>query len=135
MVMRNKKLVHYTSAPVKEKDKKGSYVVVSRALVKPGSSNLIPKIHVRRGDTVIVISGSEKAGKGKIAKVINVFPQTGKIIVEGVNMVTRATRKRSATGQSGLIKKEAPIFASKVMLYDTDKKKPIRASKRKLLGL
>src|SRR5262249_20710884 len=91
-----------------------------------GSSNLIPKIHVKRGDMVMMISGSENAGKGKTGKVINVLPKEGKVIVEGLNIITRATKQRTAMGKAGLIKKEGPMFASKVMLYCMACKKPTR---------
>jgi large subunit ribosomal protein L24 len=134
MQAQQKNRIRFSKAPIRKKIRYGGDIVVSQALVKAGATNLIPKISVRRGDTVIVISGSEQLGKGKIGKVTKVFPKTGKIIVEGVNMITRATRKRSVTGQSGLVKKEAPIFASKVMLYDTDNKKALRADKRKALN-
>ena len=135
MAVHHLRRVRFAKAPIRKKIRYGGDVVVSQALLKPGVTNLVPKIHVRRGDTVIVISGSEKLGKGKIGKVIKVIPRSGKIVVEGVNMITRATRKRSVTGQSGLIKREAPIFAAKVMLYDTENKKAVRAEKRKILSM
>jgi large subunit ribosomal protein L24 len=126
--------VRLANAAIGKKIKYGGDIVISRALVKPGATNLHPKIHVRRGDTVVVISGSKEKGKGKVGKVLKVLPTCGKVIVEGVNIVTRATRKRTAMGQSGLIKKESPVFASKVMLYDTENKKAVRAEKRKALN-
>jgi large subunit ribosomal protein L24 len=109
----------------------GGRTVVSEALVRNGVSNLVPKVHVKRGDLVMLVAGSKEAGKGKTGKVLKVFPRTGKIIVEGVNIITRATKPRSAVGKSGLIKKEAPIYASRVMLYSTKSKKPVRAEFRK----
>lgn len=126
--------IKLAKAAIGKKIRHGGGVVISRALIKPGATNLNPKIHVRRGDTVIVKSGDKELGKGKVGKVLKVFPSSGKIIVEGVNVVTRATRKSSVMGQSGLVKKEAPIFASKVMLYDTENKKAVRAEKRKVLN-
>lgn len=127
--------IRMAKAAIGKRIRHGGGIVVSRALIKPGSTNLIPKIHVRRGDTVVVVSGSKEMGKGKIGKVLRVLPRSGKIVVEGINVVTRGTRKSSVMGQSGLIKKEAPIFASKVMLYDTEGKKAVRAEKRKALSL
>lgn len=135
MAQAEKNLVRITKRPVKTKVKMGGTTLVSEALVKSGVTNLVPKIHVKKGDLVMVISGSKEMGKGRTGKVLNVFPKTGKVIVEGINVVTRATKARSAMGKSGLIKKEAPIFACKVMLYSTEKKKPFRAEFRKKLGL
>jgi large subunit ribosomal protein L24 len=127
--------IRMAKAAIGKRIRHGGGIVISRALIKPSSTNLIPKIHVRRGDTVVMISGSKEMGKGKIGKVLRVLPGSGKIVVEGINVVTRGTRKSSVMGQSGLIKKEAPIFASKVMLYDTEGKKAVRAEKRKALSL
>jgi large subunit ribosomal protein L24 len=133
MAPQKTKPIRYTKAAIKPKTKMGGRKIVSKALVKEGSSNLVPKIHVKRGDLVIVRSGSKEVGKGKTGKVIAVFPRTGKVIVEGVNVITRATRQRQIGQKSGLIKKEAPIFASRVMLYDTKKKKGVRKEARKAI--
>lgn len=135
MAVVEKNNIRFTKRPVKTKVKMGGTTLVSEALVKPGVTNLVPKIHVKKGDLVMVISGSKEMGKGKTGKVLNVFPKTGKVIVEGINVITRHTKARSPMAKSGLIQKEAPIFACKVMLYSTDKKKPVRAEFRKKLGL
>lgn len=126
--------IRYCKAPLSKKIKRDGVTVVSEALVKKGSTNLVPKVHVKRGDLVMVISGSKKLGKGKTGKVLKVFPKTGKVIVEGINMVTCASKK-SPVGQGGLIKKEAPIFACKVMLFDPESKKPVRKEFREKLNL
>jgi large subunit ribosomal protein L24 len=131
MAVATKKNISYSKAPIAKKVKMGGHKVVSSALVKKGATNLVPKIHVKRGDRVMVIAGSKEHGKGQIGKVISVFPSTGKVIVEGINIVTRGTRARGAMGKSGLIKKEAPIYASRVMLYSDKSKKPVRAEFRK----
>lgn len=80
-------------------------------------------MHVKRGDLVIVTSGSKELGRGKTGKVLKVLPAQGKVIVEGVNMLTRAVKPKTALGKSGLVKEEGPIFASKVMLYSAKEKK------------
>lgn len=126
--------VRYCKAPNPKKVKKGGVTVVSEALVKKSSTNLVPKIHVKRGDLVMVVSGSEKMGRGKTGKVLKVFPKTGKIIVEGINIIHKATGK-TPMGSGGIVQKEAPIFASKVMLYDSEGKKPVRKEFRKKLNL
>ena len=72
-----------------------------------------PKLHIKKGDTVMVISGNDK---GKTGKVTSVFPKLGKVVVEGVGMRTKHQKPRRA-GQSGqIIKKQSPIAASKVAL-------------------
>ena len=119
--------VRKTNAPIKTKVKMGNKVVVSKALVKAGATNLIPKVHVKRGDLVMVISGTRtrtkkdgtklEGDKGKIGKVLKVFPKLGKVVVEGVNVQTRHLKAKTAYGKSGIHSEEAPIFASKVMLY------------------
>lgn len=130
----------------------GGTTVVSEALVKQGVSNRVPKVHVKRGDMVMLVSGPKKddpkrsqelkkrldernAYKGTTGKVLAVYPKLGKVVVEGVNIITRATRSRMGAGKSGLIKKESPVYASKVMLYSPTSKKPVRAEFRKKEGL
>ena len=122
----------YAKAPITKKVKMDGRVVVSEALVKKGVSNFIPKVHVKRGDTVVLVRGSKKTGKGQTGKVLNVMPAEGKVIVEGINFVTRATKQRTAMGKAGLIKAEAPIFASCVMLWCTACKKPTRIRHKQL---
>ena len=70
-------------------------------------------MHVRSKDQVVVISGKDKGKKGKITAA---FPKTGKVVVEGVNMVTKHQKARNAMQPGGIIHKEAPIDASNVML-------------------
>ena len=142
-----KKSYRLTNSPIKSKSKMGNKVVVSRALVKSAATNLVPNVHVKRGDLVMVVSGARtrtkkdgtklEGDRGKIGKVLKVFPKTGKVVVEGVNIVTRHEKSKAAMGGSkgGIIKEEAPIFASKVMLYSNELKKPVRAESRKKLGL
>jgi large subunit ribosomal protein L24 len=125
------KHIRYTKACVPTKIKPGGKILVSKALVKESATNLIPKMHVKRGDLVILKTGSKEVGKGKTGKVTAVFPESGKIIVEGINIITRATKQSGVGKKSGLIKKEAPIFASRVMLYDPKAKKGRRAEARK----
>lgn len=81
------------------------------------------KMHVKKNDKVIVISGEDK---GTIGNVIAAFPKEGKVVVKGVNMVKKHLKPRSAQQQGGIIDQEAPIFASKVMLYCDKCKKGVR---------
>ena len=76
-------------------------------------------MHVKNGDTVIVISGKDKGKKGKVLKVL---PKESKIIVEGVNMLTKHKKAQGPTQQGGIIHQEGAIDSSKVMYYcDKDK--------------
>lgn len=67
---------------------------------------------IKKGDTVIVLSGKNKGKKGKV---INVFPDKGKVIVEGVGVVKKH-QKPTRNFQGGIIEKPVPIYSSKVML-------------------
>ena len=71
------------------------------------------KVHVKKGDNVSVLSGKDIGKKGEV---LTVIPSEGKVIVKGVNVVTKHQKARSATEQGGIIHQEAPIYASKVML-------------------
>ena len=141
MPVAHKNEIRYTKSPIGKQVKPGGRRVVSEALVKQGVANLTPKMHVKRGDMVMLISGPNKNGKyetelkkrlderaaykGMIGKVLSVSPTTGKITVEGINMITRAQKQRGMQ-QAGQIRKEAPLFASRVMLYCSSCKKPTR---------
>lgn len=82
-------------------------------------------LHVKRDDTVVVISGKEK---GKTGKVLYALPQEGKVVVENVNMVKRHTKPRSQTDLGGIIEREGAIHASKVMLVCSECDKATRIS-------
>jgi large subunit ribosomal protein L24 len=70
---------------------------------------------IRKNDTVVVIAGNSK---GKTGKVLKVFPQEERIIIEGVNLRKRHTKASQKNPQGGIIEKEAPINASNAMLVD-----------------
>jgi large subunit ribosomal protein L24 len=81
------------------------------------------KMHVKKSDTVVVISGKDKGRKGRV---IGSFPAEGRILVEGVNMITRHVKPRKAGQQGGLIKQEGTIASSKVMLWCPRCERPVR---------
>ena len=85
------------------------------------------KLHITKGDTVQVISGDDK---GKRGKVLRAFPRTGRVTIEGVNIITRHVRPTQTT-QGGLVRREAPIHHSKVMLVDPKSNAPTRVRRRK----
>ncbi len=85
------------------------------------------KLHITRGDTVQVISGDDK---GKRGKVLQVFPKTGRVKIEGVNINTvhlRATQNQKAD----IVKREGAIHHSKVMLIDPKSGEPTRIRRRR----
>src|SRR5215469_18547800 len=84
-------------------------------------------VHVTKGDTVRVVRGDDK---GKEGKVIRVYPKTGRVTVEGVNIVKRHRRARTAEEQSGIVNFPAPIHASNVMLIDPKKGNPTRTRRQ-----
>jgi large subunit ribosomal protein L24 len=73
------------------------------------------KLHIKKGDTVVVIAGNDKNRQGKILEVIR---DKNRAIVEGVNMIKKHTKPNSANPQGGIIEKEAPIHISNLMLID-----------------
>lgn len=82
-------------------------------------------MNIRKDDTVIVLSGKDK---GKEGKVLRVDPKNGKMIVEGVNVAKRHQRPRKQGEEGGIIKKETPIYASKVMRVCPKCNKPTRCA-------
>ena len=81
------------------------------------SNRFKPKFNIRKGDTVVVIAGDDKDMK-KPRKVLDVFPDKGRVLVEGVNIVTKHTKPSARDTKGGIVKKEAPVSISNVMLWD-----------------
>lgn len=75
---------------------------------------MLNKVHVRKQDTVVVVSGKDK---GKIGEVLQVLPKKGKVLVKGVNVVTKHQKPSRANMNGGIVHVESPIYSSKVMLY------------------
>jgi large subunit ribosomal protein L24 len=85
------------------------------------------KLHVTTGDTVRVVRGDDK---GKEGKILRVSRKTGRVVVEGVNVVKRHRRAQRAEEQSGIVEFPAPIHASNVMLVDPKSGAPTRTRRR-----
>ena len=85
------------------------------------------KIHVKKNDTVMVISGKDK---GKTGEVLKVYLKTGKVLVQGVNIVKKHQKATRTQAESAIIEKEAAINSSKVMLYCTKCKNTTRISNK-----
>lgn len=81
------------------------------------------KISVKKGDMVQVISGKEK---GKQGKVLSVHPKTGRVLVEKVNMVKRHVKPDQKNPQGGILEKEIPLHASKILLFCAKCSKGVR---------
>ena len=79
-------------------------------------------MRIKKGDTVIVISGKDKGATGKVLKV---YPEENRVIVEGVNIQTKH-QKQTRKLQADIMHIEGPIDASNVMFYDTKAKKPVK---------
>ena len=82
------------------------------------------KVHVKKDDTVIVISGDDKGQKGKV---IEVSPKEGKVIVSGVNIVSKHTKARQQGETSAIVKVEGAMYADKVQLFCPKCGKGVRA--------
>jgi len=85
------------------------------------------KIHIKKGDNVLVLSGEYK---GTEAKVLEIVTKTNKAIVEGVNLVSKHTKPDAKNPQGGIVKKEAPIHISNLMLIEPSTGKPTRIGRK-----
>ena len=83
------------------------------------------KLHIRKGDEVIILAGKDKGQKGKVLKV---FVKEQKALVEGANMVSKSTKPSAKHPQGGIIKQEAPIHISNLSLIDPKSGKATRVS-------
>ena len=81
------------------------------------------KVHVKTGDTVVVLNGKNR---GKQGKVMQVAPAEGKVIVEGVNVVTKHVKPRKMGEAGGLVKAESALYADEVQLVCPKCKRPTR---------
>jgi large subunit ribosomal protein L24 len=77
---------------------------------------MCPKLHIKKGDLVKVIAGDSKGQQGKVLKV---DPEKERAIVEGVNMVSKHTKPNAKNPQGGIVKQEAPIHISNLMVVDS----------------
>jgi large subunit ribosomal protein L24 len=83
------------------------------------------KIHVKKGDEVVVIAGSERGKRGKI---LALFPKRGRVVVEGVRIVKRHTRKSQQHPQGAIVEREGTLHHSNVMLVSRFDGKAQRSS-------
>ncbi len=85
------------------------------------------KLHIKKGDTVFVNAGENKGRQGRVLEVIR---KTDRAIVEGINLVSKHTKPNAKSPQGGIIKKEAPVHISNLMLVDPSTGKPTRIGRK-----
>ncbi len=85
------------------------------------------KLHVKKGDTVLVISGDDRGKKGKV---LEVSPKEGKIIVEGLNMVKKHVKPRKMGDAGGIVEAEGAMYACKVQVVCPHCGKPTRIGRK-----
>lgn len=86
------------------------------------------KFHIKKGDNVKVITGEDK---GKQGRILTVLVKKHKAIVEGLNMVSKHTKPNAANQQGGIVKQEAPIHISNLMLLDPSSGEPTRIGRKR----
>jgi large subunit ribosomal protein L24 len=97
------------------------------------SNRFKAKFNIKKGDSVVVIAGDDKDLK-KPRKVLEVYPDDARVLVEGANIVTRHTKPSAQNTKGGLVKKEAPIHISNVMLWDAKKSEPTKVQRTRENG-
>lgn len=85
------------------------------------------KVHVKKDDTVLVLTGKDRGKKGKV---LSVYPDDNMVLVEGVNMATKHKKPRNRYQQGGIIHQESPVNSSKVMLICERCGKPTKVGKQ-----
>jgi large subunit ribosomal protein L24 len=92
-----------------------------------------PKFNIKKGDNVVVIAGDDKS-RTTPRKVLAVYPQKSRVLIEGVNMVTKHLKPNAQNPQGGIVQEEAPIHISNVMLWDAKEKAGIRIKRERKEG-
>jgi large subunit ribosomal protein L24 len=87
------------------------------------------KLHVRKGDSVVITAGKDKGKKGNV---LQAMPKEGKVIVEGVNVIKRHSKPNKANPQGGIIEREAAVHVSNAMPYCSKCGKGVRIAKKVL---
>lgn len=85
------------------------------------------KLHIKKGDTVVVLAGNDKGRQGKVLEVIR---EKDRAIVEGVNMIKKHTKPNAANPQGGIVEKEAPIHISNLQVFDAKVGKGTRIGRK-----
>jgi large subunit ribosomal protein L24 len=85
------------------------------------------KLHIKKGDTVVVITGESKDQRGRV---LEIFRKKQRALVEGVNIVSKHTKPDAQNPQGGIVKKEAPVHISNLMLIDPSSGEPTRIGRK-----
>lgn len=86
------------------------------------------KLHIKKGDTVVVIAGESKGQRGKV---LSVQVDKQRAVVEGINLVSKHTKPNAKNTQGGIVKQEAPVHISNLMLVEPATGNPTRIGRRK----
>lgn len=97
------------------------------------SNRFKPKFNIKKGDSVVVIAGDDKDLK-KPRKVLEVYPDESRILVEGVNIVTKHTKPSAKNTRGGIVKIEASIHISNVLLWDAKEGAATKAKRNRENG-
>jgi large subunit ribosomal protein L24 len=97
------------------------------------STRFKPKFNIKKGDTVVVITGEDKDLK-KPRKVLEVIMEKERVLVEGANIVTKHTKPSAQNTKGGIVKQEAPIAISNVMLWDAKAGAPTKIKRTRENG-
>ena len=85
------------------------------------------KLHIKKGDTVVVITGESKDQRGRV---LEIFRKDQRALVEGVNIISKHTKPDAQNPQGGIVKKEAPVHISNLMLIDPLSGEPTRIGRK-----
>ena len=94
-------------------------------------SRFKPKTHIKKNDTVVVISGEDRGKKGRV---LEVYPEKQRALVEGVMMLSRHTKPNAKSPEGGIVKKEGPIHISNLMVADPKSGKASKTGKKEQAG-
>lgn len=97
------------------------------------STRFKPKFNIKKGDSVVVIAGNDR-NKSTPRQVLAVYPLKSRVLVEGVNIVTKHLKPNAQNPQGGIVKEEAPIHISNVMLWDAKAKTSVRIRRERKDG-
>ena len=95
----------------------------------PRKYNKQIKLHIKRGDEVLVIAGNNKGERGRV---LFVYPEKEKVLVEGINMRTHHDKPSQENPQGGRLKREAPVHVSNLMVIDPTTDEPTRIGRKRI---
>ncbi|HEY4151571.1 MAG TPA: 50S ribosomal protein L24 [Chitinophagaceae bacterium] len=97
------------------------------------SNRFKPKFNIRKGDSVVIITGDDK-DVSKPRKVLEVYPDNDRVLVEGANIITKHTKPSAQNTKGGIVKKEASVHISNIMLWDAKKGEPTKIKRSRETG-